>query len=50
MYSKDVFGVLPVSIRTPCYTVDDTHVNPVGAPSTPKDDAITEKNIYTYGI
>ena len=40
MYSKDVFGVLPVSIRAPCYTIDDSDVNPVGAPSEAKDDAM----------
>ena len=49
MCSKDVFGVLPVSIRAPCYTIDDPavdgflldpHVDPAGAPSEPKDDAM----------
>ena len=40
MYSKDVFGVLPASIRAVCYTIDAPHVNKVGAPSAPKDDAV----------
>ena len=40
MYSKNVFGILTASISSPCYTIDDRHVNLVGAPSAPKDDAM----------
>ena len=37
---RTVFDVLPVSIRALCYTIDDPHVDPAGAPSAPKDDAM----------
>ena len=40
MYSKDVFDVLPVIIRAPCYAIDDPHWDLVGAPAAPKDDAM----------
>ena len=40
MCSKDVFGDPPVSIRAPCCTIDEPHVDPTGAPSAPKDDAM----------
>ena len=41
--SKRLYGVLPVSIRVPCFTIEDPHMNPVGAPSAPKDDAMSYK-------